>query len=299
MEHPLPDAAFDGEPEAVLDLVDVEEDEEEPENAALSEDERLQTADPLKLYVRQIGDGRLLTAVGRARARPAQGPRRRAREAPPDRVQPSPRDVDHAQLHEGRRAASRPDPGRQPRPDPRGREVRLQDGLQALDLRDLVDPPGRHARARRPGPDDPASRPRRRAGAPGAALAPRSSRRSSTATRRSTRSPTDAGFTPERVGELFDLVEDPVSLETPVGDGESMVADLIEDEKAESPDGATADHAAVGRARRGDRPAQPADAPRRAASLRARRPASRRRSKRSATISGSPANACASSSRGR
>src|SRR5246127_5366330 len=54
---------------------------------------------------------------------------------------------------------------------------------------------------------------------------------------------TDAGFTPERVRELFDLVEDPVSLETPVGDGESMVADLIEDEKAESPDGATADHA--------------------------------------------------------
>jgi len=53
----------------------------------------------------------------------------------------------------------------------------------------------------------------------------------------------DAGFTPERVGELFDLVEDTVSLETPVGDGESMVADLIEDEKSQSPDSATADHA--------------------------------------------------------
>ncbi len=38
-----------------------EEVEEEPENAVLTEDERLQTADPLKLYVRQIGDGRLLT----------------------------------------------------------------------------------------------------------------------------------------------------------------------------------------------------------------------------------------------
>ena len=35
--------------------------EEEPDNAFLSEDERLQTSDPLKLYVRQIGDGRLLT----------------------------------------------------------------------------------------------------------------------------------------------------------------------------------------------------------------------------------------------
>jgi RNA polymerase primary sigma factor len=51
------------------------------------------------------------------------------------------------------------------------------------------------------------------------------------------------GFTPERVRDLFELVEDPVSLETPVGDGESMVADLIEDEKSESPDGATAEHA--------------------------------------------------------
>ena len=54
---------------------------------------------------------------------------------------------------------------------------------------------------------------------------------------------TDSGFPEQRVRELFDLVEDPVSLETPVGDGESMVADLIEDEKSESPDGATADHA--------------------------------------------------------
>src|SRR5690349_16718240 len=53
----------------------------------------------------------------------------------------------------------------------------------------------------------------------------------------------DSGFTVERVRELFDLVEDPVSLETPVGDGESMVADLIEDERAESPDGASADRA--------------------------------------------------------
>jgi len=50
----------------------------------------------------------------------------------------------------------------------------------------------------------------------------------------------DSGFPVERVRELFDLVEDPVSLETPVGDGESMVADMIEDQKSESPDGASA-----------------------------------------------------------
>jgi RNA polymerase primary sigma factor len=51
----------------------------------------------------------------------------------------------------------------------------------------------------------------------------------------------DSGFPPERVIQLLDLVEDPVSLETPVGDGESLYGDLIEDTKTESPDGATAD----------------------------------------------------------
>jgi RNA polymerase primary sigma factor len=35
---------------------------------------------------------------------------------------------------------------------------------------------------------------------------------------------------------LFELVTDPVSLETPVGDGESMYADLIEDERSEAPE---------------------------------------------------------------
>src|SRR6476659_7513577 len=39
----------------------------------------------------------------------------------------------------------------------------------------------------------------------------------------------ETGSPEKRVHELLDLVEDPVSLETPVGDGESMYADLIED----------------------------------------------------------------------
>ena len=108
-----------------------------------------------------------------ARARPAQGRRRRGGQAETDRVEPPARDVDHAQLHQGRRAAPRPDPGGQPRPDPRRREVRLQDGLQALDLRHLVDPPGGHPRARRAGPDDPPARARRRAGSPRHARPPR------------------------------------------------------------------------------------------------------------------------------
>src|SRR6266446_1635852 len=50
----------------------------------------------------------------------------------------------------------------------------------------------------------------------------------------------ESGLTPERVSELLDLVEDPVSLETPVGDGESLYGDLIEDVNAEQPAEATA-----------------------------------------------------------
>jgi len=47
----------------------------------------------------------------------------------------------------------------------------------------------------------------------------------------------------ERVRELLELVENPVSLETPVGDGESMYGDLIEDVHAVAPHDQTADKA--------------------------------------------------------
>jgi RNA polymerase primary sigma factor len=47
----------------------------------------------------------------------------------------------------------------------------------------------------------------------------------------------------ERVRELLELVDDPVSLETPVGDGESMYGDLIEDVHAAAPDERTAQRA--------------------------------------------------------
>src|SRR4051812_34862893 len=50
----------------------------------------------------------------------------------------------------------------------------------------------------------------------------------------------DSGFPEARVRELLGLVEDPVSLETPVGDGESLYGDLIEDENADAPDETTA-----------------------------------------------------------
>ncbi len=41
--------------------------------------------------------------------------------------------------------------------------------------------------------------------------------------------------------ELLELVEDPVSLETPVGDGDSLYSDLIEDEATPQPESATAE----------------------------------------------------------
>jgi RNA polymerase primary sigma factor len=46
----------------------------------------------------------------------------------------------------------------------------------------------------------------------------------------------ESGFEVKRVRELLELVEDPVSLETPVGDGDSMYGDMIEDVNSEKPD---------------------------------------------------------------
>jgi RNA polymerase primary sigma factor len=46
----------------------------------------------------------------------------------------------------------------------------------------------------------------------------------------------ESGFDVKRVNELLDLVEDPVSLETPVGDGDSLYGDMLEDVNAEQPE---------------------------------------------------------------
>ena len=40
--------------------------------------------------------------------------------------------------------------------------------------------------------------------------------------------------------DLLELIEDPISLETPVGDGESVYGDLIEDDNADLPEETTA-----------------------------------------------------------
>jgi RNA polymerase primary sigma factor len=50
----------------------------------------------------------------------------------------------------------------------------------------------------------------------------------------------ESGLEEKRVRDLLDLVEVPVSLETPVGDGESLYGDLIEDVNSDTPDEMTA-----------------------------------------------------------
>jgi RNA polymerase primary sigma factor len=46
----------------------------------------------------------------------------------------------------------------------------------------------------------------------------------------------ESGVEPQRVQELLELVQDSVSLETPVGDGESLYGDLIQDTNSAEPD---------------------------------------------------------------
>jgi RNA polymerase primary sigma factor len=53
----------------------------------------------------------------------------------------------------------------------------------------------------------------------------------------------ESGFPEARVRQLLELVEDPVSLETPVGDGESLYGDLLEDVHAQDPDAVAATNA--------------------------------------------------------
>jgi len=50
----------------------------------------------------------------------------------------------------------------------------------------------------------------------------------------------ESGLPPQRVQDLLELVDDPVSLDVPVGDGESLYGDLIEDLNSAQPEEKTA-----------------------------------------------------------
>jgi RNA polymerase primary sigma factor len=51
---------------------------------------------------------------------------------------------------------------------------------------------------------------------------------------------TEAALPEEKVRNLLELVEDPVSLDTPVGDGDSLYGDMIEDVNSDKPEDTTA-----------------------------------------------------------
>ena len=74
------------------------------------------------------------------------------------RGQPAPGRFHRQEIHQPRTAIPGPDSGRQHRPDEGRGQIRMAPRLQVLDVRDLVDPPGRDARHRRSGPHDSRSR---------------------------------------------------------------------------------------------------------------------------------------------
>src|SRR5437762_4884030 len=241
-QRPLPDALPEPEPEARLEVVpDPVEAEVEADEVEEVEETEPQTADPLKLYVRQIGDGRLLTPqeereLARLKDQGDEAAKRKLIESNLRLVMSITRNYTKAGvplldlIQEGNlgliRAVEKFD-------------YRMGFKLstyatwwirQAI-TRALADQ-GRTIRL----PVHVAEQVRR---------VMRSRR---VLSQKLNRDPTvpelahESGFTEKRVRELLDLVEDPVSLETPVGDGESLYGDLIEDTKSDRPDTATAVH---------------------------------------------------------
>ena len=131
-------------------------------------DRRRQPAiDALQLFLGQMRDIPLLTASRGDRAGQADRGRRRRAPGSHGPEQPALGRRDRQALSRPGSRAARPDPGRRARTHPRGRALRLAPRPQILDLRHLVDPPGRPAGSGRRGTDDPPSDPRGRTRARG------------------------------------------------------------------------------------------------------------------------------------
>src|SRR2546421_5068970 len=246
--RPLPEPAHDeqpsGEPEPRLELLPglddaeaVDEPEEEAEDAPVPAAE--QTQDPLKLYVRQIGDGRLLTPgkereLARRKDEGDEAAKRRLIECNLRLVMSITRNYTKAGvplldlIQEGNLGLIRAVEKFDYRMGYKLSTYATWWIRQAV-TRALADQ-GRTIRL----PVHVAEQVRRLM------------RARRTLTQKLNRDPTvpelakESGFPERRVDELLDLVEDPISLETPVGDGESLYADLIEDIHSDQPEESTA-----------------------------------------------------------
>jgi RNA polymerase primary sigma factor len=237
LPEPIPSPESDDEAEPRLELLPVLD---EPDaDAEEAEEEATQTQDPLKLYVRQIGDGRLLTAaeereLARRKDEGDEAAKRRLIEANLRLVMSITRNYTKAGvplldlIQEGNLGLIR--------------AVEKFDYRMGFKLstyatwwirqavtRALADQ-GRTIRL----PVHVAEQVRR------------VMRARRVLGQKLNRDPTidelagESGFPAKRVEELLELVEDPVSLETPVGDGESLYSDLIEDVHSDQPDETTA-----------------------------------------------------------